>query len=203
MSAIEELLTISSAEVAARPRPPHIGVPHSLREVLMARNGFFAFESALEVFPLTSCRGSYSFQEWNADSLWRRCYAHLAPKPTCFAQDAFGGQFVIDDAIYSFDPETAELTRFAETLDQWAQILLDNYEEATGQPVAHQWQERNGALPPRHRLVPITPFVLGGDYAVENLVAMESAESMRLRGDLARQLQNLPDGAGIAYEVGE
>jgi hypothetical protein len=66
-----------------------------------------------------------------------------------------------------------------------------------------QWQAAHGALAPRKRLMPKTPFVCGGSFALDNLVAMEAAEAMRYRGELALQIRDLPDGAQICFRVVE
>ncbi|RZU53302.1 hypothetical protein EV385_5217 [Krasilnikovia cinnamomea] len=119
-----------------------------------------------------------------------------------FAEDIFGGQFGIkDDAIYSFDPETGEAAHLASSVDEWVRAVLGDYEFVTGYPLAHQWQAQYGVLPIGERLVPKRPFVLGGDYTPENLVALEAAKGMRFRGDLAVQLRDLPDGASIKFKI--
>lgn len=51
------------------------------------------------------------------------------------------------------------------------------------------------------RLVPKTPFVLGGGYNLDNLYALEASESMRYRGSIATQLRDLPDGAAVQLRV--
>ena len=83
-----------------------------------------------------------------------------------FAEDAFGGQFALrDEHVVTFDPETGEAQALASSIEDWADQLLADFEFLTGQPLAHDWQARNGALPPGERLVPKVPFVLGGEYA--------------------------------------
>lgn len=175
-------------------------IPDPLR-MLYEKNGFFAFESALEVFPTGRSPQSYSIEEWNDYANWLICYDHLSPKGLIFSQDVFGTQFIVNDAIYSFNPETAETSYFAESIEDWAQQILDEYDVLTGHPLAHAWQVANGPLPKRSRLVPVTPFVLGGAYSLDNLIAMDAAAAMRLRANLALQIVNLPDGASVVYKV--
>jgi len=89
----------------------------------------------------------------------------------------------------------------AESLESWAAEILGDYKFRTGYPLAHDWQLRNGVIADGTRLVPKRPFVLGGDFSVDNLYVLDSVRGMRLRADLAAQLRDLPDGATVNYRV--
>jgi hypothetical protein len=67
----------------------------------------------------------------------------------------------------------------------------------TGYPLGHAGQAIFGQLPAGQRLIPKTPFVLGGQFRVDNLIALEAVEGMNLRSDIWRQIKDLPDGAQI------
>jgi hypothetical protein len=67
----------------------------------------------------------------------------------------------------------------------------------------HLWQEKNGALPIGARFMPKLPFVLGGKYSLDNLYALSAVSGMRSRGNLARQLKEVPDGARVEFRVVE
>jgi len=166
--------------------------------MLLQRNGFYALESALHVFSTHSSPHEISICDWNEDALWRSAYNGLADGCLFFAEDVFGGQFCIKDSkIYTFDPETGSLEYFANDIEDWARILLRDYEVLTGYPLAHQWQKQNGQLPAGKRLLPKVPFVLGGDFEVDNLYLADAVDGMRFRADIASQIKNLPDGAQI------
>ncbi len=116
----------------------------------------------------------------------------------CFAENVFGEQFVVvEDCVCRFDPETAELEETAKTLEDWAEQLIADPDYVVGHTVAREWQETNGPLESGHRLVPKVPFVCGGGFSVANLYSIQSLRGMRLRGNLANQIANLPDGATI------
>lgn len=199
MSALDKLLSISSKATGAGHLIGAGEIPLDIFRLLRKRDGFFTFESALEVFSLSSGAG-YSIFEWNSDDSWLSCYEELKPRGVCYAQDIFGGQYVFNDSVYYFDPETGDISKFASSLEGWADKILNNFEVSTGQPIAHNWQELNGQIPFKHRLVPLTPFVLGGEYNIENLSVMESVAAMRLRANLALQIHNMPDGTKISYD---
>jgi hypothetical protein len=170
--------------------------------ILKTRNGFNAFESALHLFPAQTSLLSVGIDEWNRPDGWRKEYGDLSKGCLFFAEDIFGGQFCIEsNCVWQFDPETGERVLLGASLDEWAKKLLSDYEVLTGYPLAHAWQEVNGIIPEGMRLVPRTPFVLNGEFALSNLVLMESEKSMRVRGNLARQIKNLPDGAQISFRI--
>ena len=174
-----------------------------LWELLQRKNGFYAFESALHLLPLGG-PGDQTLERWNEGSLWRDAYQDLAEGCFFFAEDLFGGQFAFEDGVVcSFDPETGEREELAETLAQWAEAVLADYQTLTAQPLAHQWQAAHGTLAKGRRLLPKVPFVAGGEFALENLYAAHAVKAMRARAALALQVRDLPDGSEINFEVVE
>jgi hypothetical protein len=173
-----------------------------LSDLLRTVNGFYAFESALHVFPASSTKHTIDLATWNDQALWRDSYRGMADGYLFFAEDVFGGQFAVkDQGVFRFDPETGDAEAMASSIDEWASLILADFEVETGYPLAHEWQARNGAIREGFRLLPKTPFVLGGGYEVENLYALDSAKGMRLRAELAVQIRDLPDGSVIKYSV--
>jgi hypothetical protein len=195
--AIEDLLSISSPALGTT--TPDAGrVPAALGRLLAQRNGFYAFEGALHVFADREAPGELGLERWNAQDVWRDRYGGLADNHFFFAEDVFGGQFSISDGgIVTWDPETGQTEPLAGDVEGWAQALLDDFQVLTGQPVAHEWQAAHGPLSLGERLLPITPFVLGGDFSISNLRAVDAVAAMRYRGVLATQLHDLPEGTAV------
>ena len=170
-------------------------------DLLAAKNGFFAFEGALHVFPAGGGR-IRDIDAWNEGGCWKNQYPESLSDIVFFAEDIFGGQFCIIEAeICTFDPETGETERIAWSVEEWAALLLRDYRTLTGWPLAHEWQERNGMLEQGCRLVPKVPFVLGGEYEVANLFSLDSVKAMRTYANLARQIRELPEGAEVAFRI--
>lgn len=173
-----------------------------IEELLSKKNGFFAFESALRVFPSSSSSLSMGMEEWNSEELWRKDYSGLAEGCLFFAEDVFGGQFCIkNDVVCSFDPETGVLEEVAPDLEKWAKELLNEYDFWTGYSLAHEWQENNGLLRSECRLMPKTPFVCGGQFELDNLAAVGAVSGMRSRANLARQIADMPEGTRIEFKI--
>ncbi len=173
-----------------------------LQWILARKNGFFAFESALHLFPLGAVPGVVDLEQWNSPDLWRDEYGDLAKDLFFFAEDIFGGQFCIHGNIIGyFDSETGEVEKLAESFEEWADKILADYEVLTGYPLAHEWQLRHGPIPNNHRLIPVQFFVTGGEYTVANLKLAEASEGMKIRGPFAQYIKDLPDGTRIEIKI--
>jgi hypothetical protein len=169
-----------------------------LTELLALKNGFYAFESALRVFPVGRTARGYDLEQWNSTDGWRQAYGELAEHLLFFAEDLFGDQFALaSTGVLRFNAETGRTSFLSPTVEGWAELLLRNYEEETGYPLAHQWQLRNGPLAEGQRLMPKRLFIMGGPFTVDNLLPVDAATGMRFRGEIAAQIKDLPDGATV------
>jgi hypothetical protein len=210
MTYVEKLLWISSEPLVQtapvnQERLKNYPLGPDLLRMLEGKNGFYAFESALHVFPLTSetVKGA-SLAEWNSDSLWRNDYGDLRSGLLFFAEDILQDQFCLSaSGVLRFKAETGGTKPMADSLENWAEIVLRDYGHETGWTFANRWQAENGPLPPGKRLMPKIPFFLGGAYSMENLWAGDAIEGMRLKADLAIQTKNLPDGSQVRIIIGE
>jgi hypothetical protein len=177
---------------------------NELYNILVRKNGFFAFESALHFFPLglSELTDIIDLESWNSINLWRKNYISLPSECIFFAEDVFGCQFCIHkNMIQIFDPETGEFEELAPNFESWASALLEDYETLTGYPIAHEWQKIHGILSLGKRLIPKIPFVLGGKFNIENLYLLDSIEGMNLRADIAQQIKYLPDGEQVSLKI--
>ena len=199
MDSVDRLVSIATAPLGERLAGAH-QVPRLLAPLIHARNGFFALESALLVRPWGT--GSGSCEWWNGETAWCIEYGDAVAGMTFFAEDVFGFQFgVSEDGFFTFDPETSEIEAIAPDVQGWAAYILENYEEATGYPIAHAWQVANGPLAQGTRLAPAVPFVLGGSFEVDELRAKTDLELARFRADVFGQIKDLPDGATVELKL--
>ncbi len=208
---LSSLLAVASGAIAAKPSKSGISallagksarLGNELSGLLADNNGFYAFESALVVRPLDYNQHPLGIIQWNNPSLWRAEYKIDLGESMFFAEDVFGVQFCFkDDTILSFDPETGRFTKIGDTMEAWAQWILDNHRLRTGWPLAHQWQVQHGPLPKGMRLLPKVPFVCGGTFSVENLYTLNDVEGMRFRASIANQLVGVPDGTNVVFKI--
>jgi hypothetical protein len=143
-----------------------------------------------------------TLSRWNSYELWRFEYEELAEGALFFAEDALGDQFCIYGGnICSFTAETGDIKPLAESLEGWAERILKDYRVLTGYPVLHLWQEKNGPLPVGSRLMTKLPFVLGGKCVLDNLYALSAVSGMRSRGNIARQIRDVPNGSHVRFRL--
>lgn len=174
----------------------------TLRCLLELKNGFYAFASALHVLSDLGATNENGLFAWNSEELWRKDYKGMAGTAVFFAEDVFGTQFCLREGLVAtFDPETGAFEPMAEDIEDWAQKVLNEYGLWTGYKVAHEWQLAHGPIRAGSRLVPTTPFVLGGDYSVANVQAIDAVKGMKYRASIALQIRDLPDGTPIALRV--
>ncbi len=199
MSYLAKLLAIGSPSIGA-------GVSGSvlqeeLQPLYVSKNGFYAFQSALLVRHLGEPSSPLNLTAWNAAETWRSVF-NRGPAGVCFAENVFGEQFVLQGGgVWHFDPETSETTRLAATLEEWAELILDDYAYRTGHSLAKDWQTRFGPLPRGTKLVPRRPFVIGGEFEVSNLKAEDEIAAMRIRAAIANQIRDLPDGSPVEIRL--
>ncbi len=67
--------------------------------------------------------------------------------------------------------------------------------------LASEAEAKYGVLPEGSVFYLVTPGVLGGEYAVENVNALPLIELLALSGDLARQIKDIPDGGEVEMKV--
>jgi hypothetical protein len=208
MTDLEKLLSIASEPLGPEVTdPPSVTNGYALGpelfSILRNKNGFYAFESALHIFPLGG-NHKPELVSWNAPSPWRSDYGDLAEGLLFFGEDILQDQFCLSaerPGILRFQAETGHVTPMAGNFDEWAAVILSNYPMETGWTFAHAWQQKNGPLPMGERLMPKRPFFLGGDYAFENLWLGDSLEGIRFKADLVRQTRELPDGAKVRLHI--
>ncbi len=209
-TALDKLLEISSEPFSpAFPELPDefcSGLPavlvNELHALLTRKNGFYAFESALHVRPSTSIGGVQGLGSWNRASGWRHRYDRLPPPVLFFAEDLFAGQYgLTPQGVVKMDPEIGTLEAHAKSLEEWAGRILRDSSVETGWKLGHDWQVANGALKPGVRLIPIKPFVLKGEYTVQNLMPSHEITAMNYVGELYSQLRDLPDGSHVEIRI--
>jgi hypothetical protein len=195
LSALEKLAAAGGSRLA----PPILGTPdleeaEPLRTLLTLKNGFFAFDGALHVLPVSR---NHNLSWWNSATGWRSTYPANIPDVFGFALDAFGGQFgLLGGEVVYLNPELGEPEPLAGSVEAWAAMVLED-PSLVGHSAVEKWQADHGPLREEQRLVPLVPFVLGGAMTNDNLRVCNTWEATQRYGRLALVLRSLPDGAAI------
>ncbi len=164
--------------------------------LILKKNGLLCFESALQIYPYDN--STINLKILNDMEGWRQKYFFITRSYFCFAQDLFGFQFCFTErGVEIFNTEIGEFEFLAKNFEQWTQMILDDYNYLTGYEIAHEWQTQFGKLKINERLSGKIPFILGGDYSIENLYSINFTNLVEFRADLANQIYNLEDGQQI------
>ena len=203
-NALEKLISAGSDGLCPSLDVPAIdgGLQQLWNLLLRSKNGFYAYESALLVRPLSAQSNVLGVIEWNSADGWKGEYNLDLSAHLFFAENIFGEQFSFtSDGIFYFEPETAKLERIAANLGAWAALIAADPSLHLGHALARKWQSINGPLQPGERLGPKTPFVLGGEFVPDNLARMRDTALMSFRAQLANQIADLPDGAEVRIDL--
>lgn len=205
MNFVSKLLSIASSricdeefELAVVPEK-YIEGALSVAPIFEVRNGFYAFVSSLRVFGSGGGHES-DIVRHNSDEGWRSEFGTLTEGCFFFGEDVFGGKFCVKNGgFYHFNPHTGEFCFMAHDLNSWASEVLSNYELWTGYPLAYEWQEKHGPLKVGNRLFPKTPFLLGGDYEIDNLWSGDGLDGLGFCAFIAGATIELPDGTEVRF----
>jgi hypothetical protein len=122
-----------------------------------------------------------------------------------FAQEIFGNQFMFDtlnDKIIFFNIETGEKEIVADSFLDWVDIVLSDIDYYTGRNVEKSWVNINTEeLLFSQRLCSKLPFILGGDYVVDNLHPVSYPDYIRINSNIAKQVYNLPNGTEFTLKI--
>lgn len=122
------------------------------------------------------------------------------------AMDAFGGLYVFigtdntDAAAVKIVPETAEVTRRFTSKRECAEFIESNARIETGWALWLEWINLYGVTEWPIRLAPVTPFVLGGAFDVENMKAVTWEKAFELYDAISTKLHGLPDGDKVSID---
>ena len=122
-------------------------------------------------------------------------------------ENDFGNLIIkdLDGKYWRLCPEDIYCTVIAnsrEELDQMSseqEFLADWYM----QELVDQAIEKLGRLEEGRKFFLITPGPLGGEYAAPNIQSAPLEEVVRLSGDIGKQINDLPEGAQVKFEVTE
>jgi hypothetical protein len=120
-----------------------------------------------------------------------------------FAEDTFGDQFAWDGKqVLRFLAETGQKESLASDIEGWLLAISSDPARELGLETLENWTKTNGPVPPGNHLFPRTPLIAGGSLVPSEIVLIDPFENMRFKGNLARQIADVPDGAKVELVVG-
>jgi hypothetical protein len=203
MNSLEAILECQDADFIAKPYDGS-GQDHSwapllkdaaYADFLKEYNGLYAFDRALHLFGVDPAAQYHDLSFRNSPAAeWRKAYGPMLNDICFFAEDLFGHLFGMrgPEAIV-FDPESGNLDTLAEGFAGWLTFIEEDTDYATGQSLAQAWSEEKGVIPFDSRLAPKTPFVLGGEFEIENLRPLAWRENQAFMAEVYEKVKDLPD----------
>ncbi|QEM09138.1 SMI1/KNR4 family protein [Mucilaginibacter rubeus] len=165
-------------------------------------NGGYFYDRALQIYSIKTDKeynNIFRINQVIADE-----YKEIVEGIFFFAQEIFSNQFGFSkEGIVFFNIETGEKEVVANNFDEWVDVILDDISYYTGQNISREWKEKGGLLELNMRLCPTKPFIIGGEYEVDNLSSQTFPGYISSNANIARQIYNLPDGTPVRLKITE
>jgi hypothetical protein len=162
-------------------------------------DGFY-FSKALHIYGLSQ-DNFHDIDHINA--AFKEEYGFLDKIPYFFACDLFGNQFGFDSKeIVFFNLETCKSEPVAKNFEDWMGVIIEKSNYYSGESILLDWENVLSPIELNQRLVPRTPFVIGGEYSPKNMLAVDCIKTINYNASIARQIYNVPDGTLIELKVG-
>jgi hypothetical protein len=176
-------------------------VPPQLAELYGIGDGFFSYDRSLLVRPICREAEPEGAVQWNGHDFWT-VYFDSSEKFFVFAEDSFGDPFCfMGNNIVKINMETGECMIIADTVEEWASLILYDPNLYLNTAIMMEWVKEFGSVPAGFRLAPKIPFILGGEYCLDNIALLAENDLAVFRSQLASQIKNLPDGANIELSI--
>jgi len=174
----------------------------SHKELIENHNGLYAFDRALHIFGFSEMLGFHDIKTRNLPMEWRLLYGNAVDGLIFFAEEVFGNLFAYDNSgnIVLLNVESAEIELVLEDFDEWMEYITEDIDYTTGKVLAQEWAASNGQIPFGSHLCPKKPFIIGGEYEIDNLYVLSWEKSLLFKADIARQIRDLPDGTDVILE---
>lgn len=164
-------------------------------------NGGFFFGQSLQLYSLTQEEAFRNIL--NVNSVLQTEFNFLFDGLFSFAQDIFGNQFAfnIDNGhIVLFNIETGTKEILAKGFKEWLNILVEDLEYYTGMSYEKEWKQ-NYSITLNERLQPKIPFVIGGNFSIDNFYANSYPAYLLYNADISKQVFHLKDGEKVQLKI--
>ena len=168
---------------------------------LRSFNGGYFFDNALHIFGTAEETPHHDLNYIN--NLFRASFGELSKDIWFFAEDIFGNPYgFYDNNVILFNLETSDKEIVAKDFSGWLNEINNDINYYTGQSLAKELSEDDKfKLAYGKRLCAKYPFVMGGEYSIENLVLKDFENNIDYNSSIAKQIVNLPDGSSIKLDI--
>jgi hypothetical protein len=139
---------------------------------------------------------------WNDATGWKGKYVNIPIPGEVVAESFLGDQYLVVDLLVArWDPESGDTEPTGLSLDDWIARMREDASTEVPVWLLSEFERSNGSLAVTEHLAPRLPFILGGEFEVDNLYAADAVKDLEWRAQLAVQLRDLPDGAEVKLHV--
>ena len=147
----------------------------------------------------------HSIYEWNNIDLWKKEMPSEKIKDIIFfADNVLSYQYgIYNDCVVVFNPEDASIEKIATSIEEWYYIMKSDAATYLYSDILNRWEKKKGKILLGEKLTPSLPFILGGDYCIENFVKTNELDAMKYYCQYAKILYNLQDGEQVIIKTKE
>lgn len=161
-------------------------------------NGGLYFKGSLHLYGFCKSPLFHSILEVN--EVFRREYGVIAEGKFLFGQDIFANQFAFAaNGIVSINAESGDSDFLARDFKDWLELLSEDREYLTGINLQMDWESVKPRLQNDQRLCAKKPFVIGGEFTIDNLYAQVFPKYLMSNANIARQIYGKPDGTKVVF----
>jgi hypothetical protein len=178
-------------------------LPAPLAGLLRQINGFIQFHCGLHVRGACREPAWHSLRDaWLGEQAFHRLYPDVRAEDIPFAEDCLGDQFLLRDGqVCRLLAETGEMEPLGVSLAAFLRAAqADPIEYLDLHPLL-RFQQEGGSLEPGQLLATFPPFCVQASSGRRQLAAISADERRRFLADFAAQIQDVPDGGQIRFEV--
>jgi len=179
-------------------------IPKFVRDFYSRFAGAKIDGGSLWILPATSVSTPYDILSWNEPTCWKDQFWSLIELEGIwfFGTDAFGRQFGFRETgdIFVLCIETGTLTRQNANFEEFLEEISKLDQTVTGGILYREFIEFHGAIPIEIRLFAKKPFVMGGDFVIDNLMPLKMIDGIHYYSQIANQIHALPDGSKVEIE---
>lgn len=181
---------------------PSFQLPHEHIHLLKFSNGLTVADGYIRMYGVAGS-APIDALEWNHPGFWRFAWQNLPPDYWFFGGTAVGDQYAYQQAkglpaqvvkLDCFEMSVAATWRtFA---DFWTQEVAESIEHPSDALLA-QVRDRIGPIDAGESIVFTPPPLIAGRTIIDGARRVSSRLAMIINGDIATQMQTLPEGAII------
>lgn len=169
-------------------------------EFIELTNGGLFYDFSLHLYSF--CNTLNEFDIFHVNNFIHKEYNFITDGLFSFGQDIFGNQFCFSkNGIIFFNIETGDKDIIASNFTDWCIILADDLDFYTGRKFSSFLKSPNYVK--IERICPKVPFIIGGEYEINNFYLLQYPKYISVNANIARQIYNLPDGTEINLVISE